>query len=103
MMFSFQMSAGDQGIGTEEEEEGDGFEMDGVGETTGRDTVILFKIKEYSGKYLGKDYDDVLIIIMVIIITGSDHKEREEEEASHCTSRQESWCQTKRTRRCQEE
>ena len=45
MMFSFQMSAGDQGIGTEEEEEGDGFEMDGVGETTGRDTVILFKIK----------------------------------------------------------
>ena len=87
MMFSFQMSAGDQGIGTEEEEEeeGDGFEMDGVGETTGRDTVILFKIKEYLGKYLGKDYDDVLIIIMVIIITGSDHKEREEEEASHCT------------------
>ena len=44
MMFSFQMSAGDQGIGTKEEEEGDGFEMDGVGVTL---FPPLFNLKFY--------------------------------------------------------
>ena len=41
-MFSFQMSASDQGLNLfGSEEEGDGFEVGGMGETTGRDTVIF--------------------------------------------------------------